>query len=324
MKILHLIDSIKPGGAENVMCNYIKVCNELGDVSTIVGAPGSKNYETTLAQIADIDYVLTKKRVISSDAIFIHSNHQLIHLLKFILSIKRKKIRVLYIQHLNYSNWKYILLSKLINYICTDFIQITPIIEKMVHNNIRIPVRRVNNFYINKYPEEEHFFIRKSVRQELNMPESTKLVTFSAIFKPGKGLKDFINLATEFIDNQDFFFLVLGDGEESSYVKDYPHNNLLWLGKQTDVEKFLIASDLYVFTSKFSLEMMPMALIEAINVGIPCVAYSTDINNFLLNNYTSESINKEVLLNREFANSKLLLHYDREYGLSQMKELLHS
>ena len=75
MRIIHLIDSIKPGGAENVMCNYIKVCNELGDSSIVIGSPKSTSYELTIARIADINYKLTKDILCSSDVVFVHSNH---------------------------------------------------------------------------------------------------------------------------------------------------------------------------------------------------------------------------------------------------------
>lgn len=324
MRIIHLIDSIKPGGAENVMCNYIKVCNELGDSSIVIGASDSKKYESALSRIADISYTLTKDILSSSDVIFVHSNHGLIQLIKHIGTLKRRVIKVIYIQHLNYSLWKFKLLSKLVNYICTDFIQITPITEELVHQYIKIPVRKITNFYINKYTPEQRPAIRECTRKELNVPLTKKLVAFSAIFKPGKGLLAFVNLASEFIDYPDYHFLVIGDGEEAAYVRDYPYNNLTWLGRQNDVEKYLIASDLYVFTSRFALEMMPMALIEAINVDLPCVAYSTEINNFLLNNTTVDSIDKSFILNRKYPNSNLLIHYDKQYGLRQLKMLLHS
>lgn len=84
MKIIHLIDSIKPGGAESVMCNYIKVCNELGGSSVVIGAPDSKKYESTLSEIAVISYTLTKEILSSADVVFVHSNHGLISLVRHV------------------------------------------------------------------------------------------------------------------------------------------------------------------------------------------------------------------------------------------------
>lgn len=324
MRILHLIDSIKPGGAENVMCNYIKICNELGDTSTIIGLPNSNEYELSLAQIAKIKYHLTDDILRNTDAIFIHSNHGLMRLIKHWWIIKRKNIKVIYIQHLNYSAWKFKILSKLINRICTDFIQITPITEKLIKRNIKISVSKITNFYINRYPAEQYSNIRKTTRKELKISDSIQLIMFSAIFKPGKGLPDFVKLASEFIEYPNYHFLVVGDGEESDYVKDYAYENLTWIGRKNDVEKYLIASDVYVFTSRFALEMMPMALIEAINVDLPCVAYPTEINNFLLNNHTTDSIDKAFIINREYSDSKSLVHYDKQYGINQLRTLLHS
>lgn len=197
------------------------------------------------------------------------------------------------------------------------------ITEEMVHKHIKIPVRKIINFYINRYPQEQRPAIRECIRKELNVSATKKLVVFSANFKPGKGLPAFVNLASEFIDKPDYHFLVIGDGEEAAYVRNYPYQNLTWLGRQNDVEKYLIASDLYVFTSRFALEMMPMALIEAINVDLPCVAYSTPINNFLLNDNTADSIDRPFILNGKYPDSKLLVHYDMQYGLEQLRMLLH-
>lgn len=322
MTILHLIDSIKPGGAENVMVNYIKVCNDLGYSSIIVGKPSSKDYEKSLSNIADIRYKLDISLIGNSDAIFVHSNHSLLNLIRYKSLIKSQSTRIIYIQHLNYRPWKFRIISYFINSLCTDFIQITPIIEKAVETNIKIQVWKINNFYINKYLPEERDPIRKKIRAELGINDNTCLVTFSAIFKPGKGLPDFIKLAEECKDDKNYHFLVIGDGDESSYVKNYTHPNLTWLGRQTDVEKYLIASDRYIFTSRFALEMMPMALIEAINVDLPCIAFPTDINNYLLNNSTFGTINKEALEHHKLPKSKSLHHYNKEYGIKQLKALL--
>jgi len=321
MRIVHIIDSIKPGGAENVMLNYIKVSREFGFQSHIIGKKASESYESNLRDYADISYNLDSKVLNNCDCIFLHSNHALLSTVKFWNKIKKRNIKVIYIQHLLYKESKFNLLSKLINLLCTDFIQITPITSALIKKYIRIPVHYINNFYLAHYERKDYASIRATVRKDLNIDDEIKIIAFSAIFKPGKGLKDVIDLATAMRDDLKYKFLVIGDGIEADYVRNYKSDNLLWIGRKNDVEKFLIASDIYLFTSRFTLEMMPMALIEAINVGLTCFGFDTDINKYLLNNQTYNNLNPQILKGLKHYPYKL---FDKEYGIKKIKELMES
>lgn len=321
MKILHLINSIKPGGAENVVANYIRVCNELGYESVVVGSQNSEAYELQLKEIAKIEYSLSKSLLINSDVIFVHSNINLLRLIRFLPILKKKQIRVIYIQHLFFSERKFKILAQLINQICTDFIKITPLIEPFVTKYVKIPVHDINNFYLNRYSESQWPEIRQTVRKELGIDSTTKLVCFSAIFKSGKGLKDVINLANSMSKDEDVRFLIVGDGQEAHLLDGYPYDNLIWVGRQNDVEKYLIASDVYVFTSNLK-EMMPMALIEAINTNKQIFAYDTLINRHLLGDKVFDKISRMSIMNGLPANGIEVVHYDRNYGKKKLRDLI--
>ena len=182
----------------------------------------------------------------------------------------------------------------MINWICTDFIQITPITNELIQQYIKIPVYFIINFYVNRYSSHEWGKIRNEVRTKLNIPAKKKLITFSAIFKPGKGLDFAIRLAMEMRNDSSIEFLIIGDGPEVNLVKSYPYSNLHWIGRVNDVEQYLIASDIYLFSSIYKQEMMPMALIEAINTDKRIVALKTNINDYLLSNQTYESLEKVI------------------------------
>ena len=47
-------------------------------------------------------------------------------------------------------------------------------------------------------------------------------------------------------------FLIIGDGPEVNLVKSYPYSNLHWIGRVNDVEQYLIASDIYLFSSIYN------------------------------------------------------------------------
>ena len=322
MTAVHLLNSIKPGGGENVAYNYARVLSKLNIFSTIVGRSFSLEYENMLIKDGiKIEKKLNRSILSESEYIFIHSNINLIKLYMNILLIKKQKKKVFYIQHLKFSKKKFQLLSILVNIICTDFIQITPITSNLVNKYININKHYIVNYYINKYSAIEYESIKKQIRQELNINNKIVFI-FSGIFKHGKRVEDFINLAEKFNNNKDYFFLLLGDGQESNIVKQYNGSNLMWLGMVTDVEKYLIASDVYVFPSLFENEMLQMALVEAINTEKKILAYNTAINNYLLNNETCLTFNDMIERIVDDRYPQQLKRYDETYALTEIQKIL--
>ncbi len=104
---------------------------------------------------------------------------------------------------------------------------------------------------------------------------------FSGALKPGKGLDDFLTLAAGFSRDNRFRFVVVGDGPEAEKIHAYPYENVIWMGWQADIERFLLAADRYFFLS--SNEMMPMALIEARTLEVPVWAVPSPLNESLIN-----------------------------------------
>jgi len=58
---------------------------------------------------------------------------------------------------------------------------------------------------------------------------------------------------------------------------------VMFLGKQLDVRPFIVASDLYVITSK--QEGMPMALVEAMSMGVPVLGSDVAGINYVLKDF---------------------------------------
>lgn len=322
MYALHLINSIKPGGAENVAFNYVKVSKELGINSTIVGRQDSAEYEKYLQSVASVKYSLSKSDLRRADYVFIHSN---INLLKILIRrpFLKKNVRLFYIQHLRYSHFKFRVLAILINLLCSDFIEITPITKSLVKRYIKIDVHFIVNFYITRYQYAQYKVIRSQVRRELNINEDKKIIVFSAVFKPGKGLKDVIELARIMSYDKEYFFLIIGDGEESSLLMSYESANMKWIGRVNDVERYLIASDIYFFPSRFKYEMMPMALIEAINTDKAIAAYKTEINDYLLNGQTYETLFQICNDIKNDKVPKIFSHFDESYAKMKLSQIIN-
>lgn len=323
-EIIHLLNTIKSGGAENVAFNYSKVFLEFGYHSVFIGKKDSEDYEAMLRfEGFDVKYRVAEETLRSASIIFVHSSKNLLNLIPYSRNLRKERVRIVYIQHLFFPKWKFRILSKIVNHVCTDFIRITPRTKPLVQRYINIPVHEVINFYINKYEPAQYSIVRKSIRLSLGIPENVQLIMFSATFKPGKGLNDFLSIAKEFKDDHLKHFLIAGDGVERYLVDEYHFGNVSYVGCVNDVESYLIASDIYLFLSLFSQEMLPMALVEAVNTDKRIVAYYTGINEFLLGEKTLES-KEEVItfLKREEVPSGFN-KYDMTYAMKRFQSVFN-
>ena len=281
---LHWLDTLRFGGAESTALNYARLMSEWGVGSVLCGRTESADFERFASKYTTLRNRFSLREFRRADCVFIHSNRGLLRLLLWRPFYRARGKQIVYIQHLPYSEGKFRLISSLINRLCTGFIRITPLTERLVETRIRIPSAFVPNFYLPRYPTAQHPAVRSALRAEYGVTADQKLVLFTGALKPGKGLDDFLALAGRFANDGCHRFVVVGDGEESVKIRAYPCKNLLWVGWQADVERWLIASDVYCFCSR--REMMPMALIEAQTVGLPVAALSSEVNDFLLNGQT--------------------------------------
>lgn len=146
---------------------------------------------------------------------------------------------------------------------------------------------------------------------------------FSATFKPGKGLGDFLAIAEAFKEDRSKHFLVAGDGEERYLVEECHLKNVSYIGRVNDVESYLIASDIYLFLSLFSQEMLPMALVEAINTDKKVIAYYTDINEFLLGECTVGSKEEVIFLIKQANIPSSFKKYNMTYAIERFRTIFN-
>lgn len=324
MNVYHLLDGLQLGGAENVALNYSIALRQLKIGSIFVGEQKDMRFldrlkEKKIVFIGKVDF----KKIAKDDVLFIHSNKQLLNCFVHKLKGQVKASRIFYVQHLQYKKMKFRLLSWIINWLCTGFIQITPITNKLVNQFINIPVEFFVNFYNSIYKKNDYVKINSVVRKELNIPMKAEVYTFSGIFRKGKGLDDFLEVYNR-IQTIEKHFLIIGDGEESYLLDDYKDKkNLHWVGLQNDVERYLIASDYYLFVS-YGQEMMPMALQEAIISNCNCYGYKTCINEFLLkpsNVFNSIDELVDILSSKSFEKG-FYRKYDGNYGIERLEQIL--
>ncbi|TGD57160.1 glycosyltransferase [Flavobacterium humi] len=141
-------------------------------------------------------------------------------------------------------------------------------------------------------------------------PKKEKTAVFKIItvanLVPVKGIEVLIK-AIHQLNNPSVCLEVLGDDRDGyadelkKMVRDYQlENQIAFLGKHTDVRPFLAQADLYVIPTLNSgrKEGMPMALVEAMTMGIPVLGSDISGINFVLKDFPEllfEASNTEEL-----------------------------
>ena len=151
MNAIHLLRSFKHGGGETVAYNYSRILSKLGVSNTFVAQQESQLFEEMLKKVGQTKYSYGISDVRNADLIFVNSTIDLIKLCLYrMLPLGWSKKKVIYTQHLNKSESKFRLISMLVNFCCTDFIQITPFTKHLVEKYIKVRVNFIVNFELVK------------------------------------------------------------------------------------------------------------------------------------------------------------------------------
>ena len=117
----------------------------------------------------------------------------------------------------------------------------------------------------------------REIRNELSVSSSALLVTSVGNLRKPKNylfsLDVFSHLSQMHV-NRDLHFVICGDGDEYTHIKEKANifglsNRVHLLGARSDVPLILSASDIFLSTSV--IEGLPISVLEAFSVGVPCV-----------------------------------------------------
>lgn len=152
---------------------------------------------------------------------------------------------------------------------CSDFV------KRGIRDMYRIPEEKIT--VIKNLTEDKQLDIRRtkeSVREELNIPPEAIIIgTLSSLYwvKNQKILID----AVSRLNGNNIFLVMVGDGPLKNELMEYSHKSgissrVRFLGWRKDVADILNAFD--IFTLPSISEGLPISLLEAMSVGLPCVA----------------------------------------------------
>lgn len=184
------------------------------------------------------------------------------------------------------------------------FLAITETVKTHYINELQIPSAKIETIFRGRYPnpylvEREKY--RKAIRKELKLPDDAILVIHVGRQEFQKGhmilLKTVEVLNSKNIEN--VYFLLLGrKGNATNDIEAYTEGdrlpNVFWMGHQSDVQKWMVGSDIFVFPSLY--EGLGGALIEAQSAALPVVC--SDIPVF--HEIVEEGVSAEFFVASDF------------------------
>ena len=119
----------------------------------------------------------------------------------------------------------------------------------------------------------------ENIKKELGIPIDALIITNVAALNKRKGQINLITAAKKIIEkNNNIYFLIVGDGDErvtlNKQIKALGiKDSVFLLGKRNDINRILGYTDIFILPSLH--EGLPNALMEAMSMGVPCIA--TDV-----------------------------------------------
>lgn len=158
-----------------------------------------------------------------------------------------------------------------------------------------------------EYPVDKKIKSQVSAIKKLNLDPTSKHVVNIGLFTPGKNQGYAFELARQFQNkNVTFHFIGNQAGNFEDYWKplmeNIPSNCVVW-GEKDNTDDFIMASDLFLFTSK--LELNPLVVKEALmydskilmfNLETYCNSYNNENNISFLTGNIDNDVNKLINL----------------------------
>ena len=155
---------------------------------------------------------------------------------------------------------------------------------KLVSESFQIPLEQVLCIYNgtkliaseNQSDREDINTLRTQVRQELGLPETSKIALTVGRLHPQKGHLELIPAIPHIIKEfPEVRFVWVGDGELreclNNKVREYGvEHHVLLVGYRSDIPRLLKSANLFVFPTHY--EGQPFALLEAMAHGLPIIA----------------------------------------------------
>ncbi len=299
MKVIHILNELKFSGAEIMYVSAAKEFAKMGCELTVVNTGANlgeyavqfekagyevlhwpynpKNISDKIAYTKEVIGFLKSN---AFDVVHIHTGH-LLFLMSF--SAWRANCKIVYTFHNVYpTRWFSYPLHLSLRWIIKNILgcKYHTISDSVYEHEKRLYLNnthKINNWYNSAtfYPAAD--FEKTTIRKQLGISEDALVVISIGGCSHIKRHSDIISAMPVIREKYpNTLYLHLGEGstlqEEQGQAKDLGlKEHIRFEGNQTDVRKYLIASDIYVMPSKF--EGISLTTIEAMVCEIPAVLY---------------------------------------------------
>lgn len=308
-RILHIIDSMGMGGAQNFIMNvYRNINRDNTQFDFLVHSPAKSYFESEIESLGGKIYRIPTRRegILKNrkalNAFFKTHPYEVVHMHESSLT---------YITPLEFA-YKYHVKERIIHSHSTRASGSR--IHRYLHLFNRLRIEKYATRYCacsdsaasffykglnamhdaccinNAIDTEKYIFddkLRQSVREELSISPQTVVMGHVGRFDYPKNHKYLLDIFHAYNqDNSDSVLILIGDGILRNEIEEYAVNlglkdKIHFLGVRSDITSYLNAFDVFVMPSLY--EGFPVTLVEAEAAGLPC--------------FVSETITKEVRLN---------------------------
>lgn len=323
MKIVHVFNELKFSGAEKMYveaaklfqdkgCELIAVAtgNQIGEYSTFFKDAGFTLFHLPIPNLKE------------------HPVQFIKYVISFSKFLKKEKVSLLHI-HVNQKFWWYALSSKIagirsIRTVHNIFINSKKIywlkywFERwssklcfgLVFQSIGDSVEKNELRYCNKTTKIYNWYSpsflpgtlseKTEIREKLSILEGKFVIISVGGCSNIKSHTEIIKCLPVLSNNIDILYLHLGSGSTECEEIDLATNlgvinKIRFEGNKDNIRDYLIASDVYVMSSKF--EGLSIASIEALAVGVPAIVYNNPgVKDVIVNGYNGFLIEPEYHL----------------------------
>jgi glycosyltransferase involved in cell wall biosynthesis len=153
---------------------------------------------------------------------------------------------------------------------------------------VKVPTKRGLVIYdgidINERLDDE---VKRSVREEFNIPEGVKLVGMAARIAPQKDYETLAKAAARVVEvYPNVRFLVVGDNSKTEEYREHFKKVKEWLNKYNVTSHFIftgyrsdvlrVISGMDIFVLSTHLEGLPLVILEAMSQAVPVLATAVD------------------------------------------------
>lgn len=344
-------------GITSVILNYYRNLNkEDMQVDFVVPNEISEDYKKELNSNGSVVYHIPRKKkpfayqkklyqILKKnqyDIIHIHGNSAMMLLDVLPARFAKTKVRIV---HSHNTTCNHVLLHKILKpvfkHCYTHGFACGEDAGKWLFGNDNFVVLK-NGIELKEYKHDEK--IRQIYRKKIGATNK-KVVGHVGNFIEQKNHEFLIDVFAELVKkDKNYLLLLISDGALLNHIKEKVsnlnlENNVIFLGKCTEVEKYLQAMDLFVLPSLH--EGLPVVLIEAQASGLPCfvsdkVSKEADLTNSMkfidisnikpwvedINNYfVLDAKTNRMAISRSNQNQISMQGYDIEQNAGIMEEL---